>query len=69
MPFNASVVAAVVVFFVSVAVYAKTKKIGATAAVLIGGFMVVAAADPSFLQLGADGVKRVFRWGISQIHL
>lgn len=67
MPVNATTIIALVTFVLAVAVWLKSRRIGPVVGVLITGMVVIAATDASFLNEGANGVKKLFRWGFRQI--
>lgn len=67
MPVNFGGIVAVVTVVVAIMVWFRTKKIGPVVAALVGGFLIIAATDPSFLNEGANAVKKLFRWAFKQI--
>lgn len=68
MPFDASLLVAIIGLFIAAAVWAKTRRVGPVAGVLVGAFLVMAIADPSILQKGGQAVGDAITWAFDQFN-
>ena len=67
MPFNVAVLVAVVGVVLAIAVWARTRRVGPVAGVLIGAFVVMALADPAILTQGGQMVGQALRWAFDTL--
>lgn len=67
MPFNSTLVIAVVALFIGIAVYWRTRRVGPVFGVMLAAFVLVAITDQSVLRSGGAAVGDAVSWAIDTV--
>lgn len=62
MPFNASLVIAVIGMVLALAVWLRARRVGPVLGVLVAAFVVMAITDPSIIEQGGQLVGDALSW-------
>lgn len=67
MPINVTTIVGLVALGLGIAVWAKTRRVGPVAGVMVAAFIVVAMTDASTLKSGGDAVSSLISWALTNV--
>ena len=67
MPINVATIVGLVGVVIAIMVWARTRRVGPVAGVMLGAFVVIAIADRSVLTAGGAAVGDILEWSIENL--